>query len=189
MSMEPLLMTTQQPKSLDSLHSSKLTVRSEANYHNITTAIIGNFSSATTYAVVLDNLLSLIHTIRCFNDLPIRVVDDDATNETSMAIRELSRRLVQCGALTESECNFERMLKLYRTWQTHGFLLYNEGRSEYIGGAIYVLCSIYQHSCRPNAIRVVDESFRMQVILTSVLKRLAICYGSASTYVLLEVIC
>lgn len=117
----------------------------------------------------------LIPNYRRFVDLAVRIDDDEKTGNVATAMRELAKYLVRSTELTEIECNFDRLLKLYGIWQTNGFLLLNETKNAEIGAAIYILCSAYNHSCRPNAVRVMDESFRMQVTII-----LTICYRYTS---------
>lgn len=78
-------------------------------------------------------------------------------------MRSLAVKMNHSKLFTALECSYENLLKMYGIWRTNAFAASNEDESKYIGSTLYVLSSAFDHSCRPNALRVVDESFRLQV--------------------------
>ncbi|KAG4078462.1 hypothetical protein HA402_009174 [Bradysia odoriphaga] len=100
---------------------------------------------------------------RCFNDLVDHFNDLKNNSEISKAMKSLATKLSASGLFSTVECSYDGMMRMYGVWKVNAFSIANEDDTEIIGSALYVLSSFIDHSCRPNAIRVMDESFRMQI--------------------------
>ncbi|KAG4065336.1 hypothetical protein HA402_012778 [Bradysia odoriphaga] len=100
---------------------------------------------------------------RCFNDLKDHYDGIEADALVKKIATLLASTLTDSGLFSPLECSYENILHLYGVWKTNAFGVSNENDTQIIGSALYILSSSFDHSCRPNAIRVVDDFCRMQI--------------------------
>lgn len=106
------------------------------------------------------------YSFSCFNDLKDNGDGFRSDPQLDQLVRRFASKLSDSTQISVSEGSYENILHLYGVWQTNSFGVANENDTKIIGSALYVLSSSYDHSCRPNALRV-EQSGRMQVIFTS----------------------
>ncbi|XP_037025591.1 N-lysine methyltransferase SMYD2-like [Bradysia coprophila] len=102
-------------------------------------------------------------TSRCFNDLKDHYDGMEADELLKKTATSLASTLADSALFSPLECSYENILHMYSVWKTNAFGVSNEDDTKIIGSALYILSSSFDHSCRPNAIRVVDDSCRMQI--------------------------
>lgn len=100
---------------------------------------------------------------RCLNDLQDNYDEIIGTPGLQATGATLSSKLADLKLFSALECSFENIIHLYGIWKTNAFGVSNEASTTVIGCALYVLGSSFDHSCRPNALRVIDDAYRIQV--------------------------
>lgn len=111
----------------------------------------------------------LWNVIRCFDDLLDHAGELKLKPALEKAYKSLALKLAKSKLFSKSESKYDNLIHLAGIWQTNAFGISNEEGTKVIGRVLYVLCSSFDHSCRPNAFGVKDDSFRMQVLTTSCL--------------------
>lgn len=61
------------------------------------------------------------------------------------------------------DLDLHNLYRMYGLWEVNGFDIQNEYDMRTMGVILYVAASTFDHSCRPNAVRVFDAKFRIQV--------------------------
>lgn len=76
----------------------------------------------------------------------------------------LAGALRETNLFSEMDLDQHNLFRLYGIWKINGFSIPSEDRNGEIGSALYVKASVFDHSCRPNAVAVYDKKFRLQVL-------------------------
>lgn len=135
---------------------------------NFTTDRNGDFALYSTMKFSNDFFLCLLFpNIRCFNDLQGNT--GEINPDTSQTLITLAAILKDSKLFSTLECSYENLVRMHGIWKINAFHPSNADKDGIIGDAIYVLGSAFKHSCRPNALRVIeDDSYRAQVSVVPV---------------------
>lgn len=107
--------------------------------------------------------------IRCFDDLQVSNEELNKDPETAQTLSALAAILIDSKLFSTLECSYDNLVRMQDIWKINTFYTSNRDGYCIIGVALYVLGSAFDHSCRPNALRVIgdpDDSYRAQVYCT-----------------------
>lgn len=102
---------------------------------------------------------------RCFNDLKDHHEEIGNNPKLQIKIKEISLKLSELDVhlFSKEECGYKNIVHLLGVWWINAFSVKDEDETRNIGSALYVMSTCFDHACRPNAIKVFDDIFRIKV--------------------------
>lgn len=81
-------------------------------------------------------------------------------------LSSFARDLADTMLYTTTECGFDSIVRALAIWKWNGVIVPSQDNSGDLGTVIYMINTALSHSCRPNAIQVINSSLRMQVTMS-----------------------
>ncbi|KAJ6633649.1 hypothetical protein Bhyg_15674, partial [Pseudolycoriella hygida] len=99
---------------------------------------------------------------RCFDDLVDHYSHIGGMQILTNGSKRLALALTSTKLFSTVESSYENILHLYGIWFSNYYFLRNAYDSV-VGCAIYISPTAFGYSCRPNAVQILDENFRVQI--------------------------